>query len=46
MAVTIHVIYPINWFRMVVISNFSMEMKALFGNFLKKYGEIEPQVWR
>ena len=41
---TVCVIYPKNWFRMAVISNFSDEMKALFGDFIRKYGEIEPKI--
>ncbi len=43
---TVSVVYPKNWFRMAVISNFSAEMKALFGDFIRKYGEFEPQIWR
>jgi len=43
---TVTVVYPKNWFRMAVISNFSEEMRALFGDFIQKYGEIEPQIWR
>lgn len=43
---TVSVIYPKGWFKMEVITNFSAEMKALFGDFLKKYGQIEPQIWR
>lgn len=43
---TVSIIYPANWFRMAVISNFSDEMKALFEDFIRKYGEIEPQIWR
>ena len=42
---TVCVIYPKNWFRIAVVSNFSAEMKAMFGDFVKKYGEIEPQAW-
>lgn len=41
---TVSVIYPKNWFRLVVISNFSAEMRALFGDFIKRYGEIEPSI--
>jgi len=41
---TVAVIYPKNWFRMAVISNFSAEMRALFGDFIRKYGEIELQM--
>lgn len=41
---TVCIIYPKNWFRMVVISNFSDEMRALFGDFIRKYGEIEPKI--
>ncbi len=43
---TVSVIYPKNWFRMAVISNFSDEMRALFGDFIQKYGEIEPEIVR
>lgn len=43
---TVTVIYPKNWFRMAVISNFSGEMKALFGDFIQKYGEITPEIVR
>lgn len=43
---TVTVLYPKNWFRMAVISNFSPEMRALFGDFIRKYGEIEPRIWR
>lgn len=43
---TVTVIYPKGWFKLEVITNFSAEMKALFGDFLKKYGQIEPQIWR
>lgn len=42
---TVCVIYPKNWFRVTIVSNFSVEMRALFGDFVKKYGEIEPQAW-
>ncbi len=41
---TVTVIYPKNWFRMTVISNFSAELKAIFGDYIKKYGEIEPKI--
>jgi transposase len=41
---TVTVIYPKNWFRMAVISNFSDETRALFGDFVRKYGEIEPKI--
>lgn len=41
---TVCIIYPKNWFRMAVISNFSDEMMALFGDFIRKYGEIEPKI--
>ncbi len=43
---TLSVIYPKKWFRMAVISNFSAEMRALFGDFVLKYGEIQPNIWR
>jgi len=43
---TVTVIYPKNWFRMTVISNFSDEMRALFGDFIQKYGEITPEIVR
>ena len=43
---TVAVIYPKNWFRMAVISNFSDEMRALFGDFIRKYGEITPEIVR
>jgi len=41
---TVTVVYLKNWFRLTVVSNFSAEMKALFGDFIKKYGEIEPKI--
>ena len=41
---TVSVFYPKNGFRMAVISNFSAEMKALFGDFIRKYGEIELNI--
>ena len=37
---TLAVIYPQNGLRMAVISNFSAEMKALFGDFIRKYGDL------
>lgn len=43
---TVSVIYPKNSFRMAVISNFSDEMRALFGDFVRKYGDVEPLIWR
>lgn len=43
---TLSVIYPKKWFRMAVISNYSAEIKALFGDFVLKYGEIQPDIWR
>jgi transposase len=43
---TVSVIYPKGWFKIEAITNFSDEMRALFGDFLKKYGQIEPQIWR
>jgi len=43
---TVSVIYPKGWFKMEVITNFSAELVALFGDFLKKYGQIELQIWR
>ena len=42
---TVTVIYPKNSFRMAVISNFSDEMRVLFGESVRKYGEIDPQMW-
>jgi len=42
---TVCVIYSKNWFGIPFVSNFSAEMKAIFGDFVKKYGEIEPQTW-
>ena len=36
---TLTVVYPKNAFRFEVLSNNSAEMKALFGDFLEKYGD-------
>lgn len=41
---TVSVIYPKNWFRVVAISNYPAEMKAIFGSFIEKYGETEPKI--
>lgn len=43
---TLSVFYPKNWFRVAVISNFSAEMRALFGDFVRKYGVFELDIWR
>ena len=45
MNLTLTVIYPKNGFRIKVISNFSAEMKAMFGEFVKKYGDLTPTIW-
>ena len=43
---TVCILYPKNGFRITAITNYSAEMKAIFEEFIKKYGEIEPQIWR
>jgi len=43
---TLCMIYPKEGFRMSVIANNSDEMRALFGDFLLRYGAFEPQIWR
>ena len=43
---TVSMIYPKGWFKIDVITNYSDELTALFGDFLKKYGQIEAQLWR
>lgn len=42
---TLGIFYPKNSFRMAVISNYSDEMKALLGDFIRKYGDFELQIW-
>ncbi len=42
---TVTMIYPRGSSRIEAITNFSAEMRALFGDFVKKYGQIEPQIW-
>ncbi|MFH2023161.1 MAG: hypothetical protein ABIJ10_02495 [Candidatus Micrarchaeota archaeon] len=42
---TLSIFYPKNGFRMMVISNYSDEMKALLGDFIRKYGDLELQIW-
>ena len=42
---TVTVIYPKNSLRMTVISNVSDEIRALFGEFVRRYEEIEPSAW-
>lgn len=42
---TVSMIYPKDSSRIEAITNFSAEMKALFGDFVKKYGQIEAQIW-
>ena len=41
---TVSVIYPKDWLRMRVISNFSAETRALFGDFVRKYGDLELEL--
>ncbi len=41
---TVSVIYPKGWSKMEIIANYSAEMRALFGDFLKKYGQIDLQI--
>lgn len=42
---TLSIFYPKNGFRMAVISNYSAEMRALLGDFIRKYGDLELQIW-
>jgi transposase len=42
---TVSILYPKGSARIDAIGNFSAEMRALFGDFVKKYGQIEPQIW-
>lgn len=44
MNLTLSIFYPKNYFKLSLISNFSVEMKALFGNYLRKFGELEPEI--
>jgi len=44
MNLTLSMIYPKNYLRLAVISNFSEEMKAFFGDYLKKFGETELEI--
>ena len=39
---TLTVLYPKNGFKMAVITNFSVEMQALLGDSIRKYGELQP----
>lgn len=41
---TLTVLYPPNSFRIAVISNFSVEMKALLGDFVRRYGDLTVQI--
>jgi transposase len=38
---TLAVMYPKNAFRVEILTNNSVEMRALFGDFLKKYGDCD-----
>lgn len=42
---TLSIFYPKNGFRIKTISNYSDEMKALLGDFIRKYGDLELQIW-
>jgi len=44
MNLTLSIFYPKNYFRLAIISNFSAEMKALFGDYLRKFGEFELEI--
>ena len=43
---TVSIIYPKNGFLLRVVSNYSAEMRVLFGCFVRKYGDFEPEIWR
>lgn len=42
---TLTLIYPKNGLRIAAISNFSAEMRALLGDFVLRYGDLEPQIY-
>lgn len=42
---TLSIFYPKNGFRIRAISNYSDEMKALLGDYIRKYGDLELQIW-
>ncbi len=42
---TLSIFYPKNGFKIRAISNYSDEMKALLGDYIKKYGDLELQIW-
>ena len=44
MNLTLSIFYPKNYFKLAIISNFSAEMKALFGDYLKKFGSLELEI--
>ncbi len=42
---TLSIFYPKNGFRIRAISNYSDEMRALLGDFIRKYGDLALQIW-
>lgn len=44
MNLTLSTIYPKNYLKLSLISNYSAEMKALFGDFIKRFGQIDVEI--